>query len=213
MEAVARFDFLPKEEDELEFKKGAIMTILSDDEDILWSKAKLYKTIGLVPKNFIRFKALPGCIRKISKSDSEDLLAVQPQDHSYIVRESETSPTKFSISVKHDKEVRHFIILADEEHRYFVLDKKFPSINLLADYHRNHTLCRNERVILSHPVPIEVKARVNFRTNDPKELSFTRGEFISVTKCSDRNWWTGINEANQSGDFPVSYVVPVDFPA
>ena len=213
MEAVAKFDFLPKEEDELQFKKGAIMTILSDNKDNDWSNAKLYKSVGLVPKTFIRFKPLPGCIRKISKSDAENLLAVQPQDHSYVVRESRTSPNKFSISVKHDKEVIHFIILADEEHRYFVLDKKFPSINLLVDYHRNHTLSRNERVVLSHPVPIEVKARVNFQTRHPKELSFTKGEFISVTKCSDRNWWTGINEANQSGDFPVSYVVPVDFPA
>ena len=213
MEAVAKFDFLPEEEDELQFKKGAIMTILTDNEDTDWSNAKLYKTVGLVPKTYIRFKPLPGCIRKMTKSEAEDLLAPQPQDHSYIVRESGTSLNKFSISVKHDKEVRHFKILADEEHRYFMLDKKFPSINLLVDYHHNHTLSRNERVVLSHPVPIEVKARITFRSHDPKELSFTKGEFISVTKCSDKNWWTGINETNQSGVFPVPFVVPVDFPS
>lgn len=210
MEAVALHNFQPEQKDELQFRKGAILMVLKDNVERNWSQAKLCNKIGMVPKNFIRFKVIPGCIRSITRNDAEDLLAKQTRNHSYLIRESQIKD-EFSISVKHDKEIRHFKIFTDEENKYFILDKKFSSINDLIEHHKTHSLNRTEKIVLSLPVPIQVKSNVTLRAKDTSDLSFSKGEIINVTDFSDRNWWYG-NIDDRFGMFPVPYVVPIDFP-
>ena len=211
MEAVALHNFKPEQEDELHFRKGAILTILKDSVEKNWCQAKLWKKTGLVPKNFIRFKAIPGCSRSISRNEAEDFLSKQPDNHSYLVRESQSASDEFSISVKHDEEVRHFKILTDDERRYYVLDRRFSSINDLIEHHKTHSLNRTENIVLSYPIAMEVKTTVTLRAKSTTDLSFTKGEMITVTDYSDKNWWAGSID-DRFGIFPASYVVPMDFP-
>ncbi|KAK7934183.1 hypothetical protein WMY93_005079 [Mugilogobius chulae] len=53
----------------------------------------------------------------------------------------------------------------------------------------------------------EAVALYNFNADLPVELSFRKGEVISVTRCVDDKWLEGrISGTNRSGIFPASYV-------
>jgi hypothetical protein len=211
MEAIALHDFEPEQNDELEFRKGAILIVLKDNVERNWSKAQLCDKVGLVPKNFIRFRVIPGCCRFTSRNEAEELLLTQTQNHSYLIRESQGTRDEFSISVKHDKEIRHFKIFKDDDNKLFILDKKFSSMNDLIEYHKVHTLNRTEKIVLERPVSMPVKARVNFDSKEISELSFKKNDIITVTDYSDRNWWGGMLN-DKVGSFPVPFVIPIDFP-
>lgn len=211
MEAVALYDFEPERQDELKFKKGSLLIVHIDSVEVNWSRAQIGPKVGHVPKNFVRFKPIPGCLRSTSRSEAQDILSKQTRNNSYLLRGSQKGQNTFSVSVKQEKDVRHFKILTDEENKYFILDKKFPSINDLIEYHKLHSLNRTDQILLTHPIPMTVKTRVRFNSRESTELSFGREEEILVTEYFDRNWWVGtINDS--TGIFPVSFVVPVDFP-
>lgn len=211
MEAVALFDFEPERQDELKFRKGAHLIVLMDNVEKNWSKASLGQKVGLVPKNFIRFKVIPGCLRFKTREQAIKLLSEHPLNHSYLLRGSQKGDNTFSLSVKHEKEVRHFKILTDDDYKFFILDKKFPSINQLIEYHKVHSLNRTEKIVLAHPLPMTVKTRVRFAGREQTELSFEKEVEIEVTNYIDNNWWLGTYEL-KSGVFPVPFVAPVDFP-
>ncbi|XP_011404762.1 PREDICTED: protein enhancer of sevenless 2B-like [Amphimedon queenslandica] len=211
MEAIALFDFEPEREDELKFRKGAHLIVLMDNVEKNWSKASLCQKVGLVPKNFIRFKVIPGCLRFTTREQAIKLLSEHPLNHSYLIRGSQKGENTFSISVKHDKEIRHFKILTDDENKFFILDKKFPSINELIEHHKVYSLNRTEKIVLANPLPMIVKSRLRFGGPDQSELSFEKEVQIEVTDYVDKNWWFGTYE-HKTGVFPVPYIVPVDFP-
>uniref|UniRef100_A0A8C9VEM7 Rac/Cdc42 guanine nucleotide exchange factor 6 n=1 Tax=Scleropages formosus TaxID=113540 RepID=A0A8C9VEM7_SCLFO len=50
-----------------------------------------------------------------------------------------------------------------------------------------------------------VKARFNFKQNNEDELSFTKGELISVTRQEEGGWWEGTLNG-KTGWFPSNYV-------
>ncbi|XP_048883179.1 rho guanine nucleotide exchange factor 7-like isoform X2 [Brienomyrus brachyistius] len=50
-----------------------------------------------------------------------------------------------------------------------------------------------------------VKARFNFRQNNEDELSFSKGELITVTRQEEGGWWEGTLEG-RTGWFPSNYV-------
>lgn len=54
-----------------------------------------------------------------------------------------------------------------------------------------------------------VVATYDFDGTDPGDISFMAGEEIRV-ETSDGAWWTGVNDAGKTGNFPSNYVVPKD---
>lgn len=50
-----------------------------------------------------------------------------------------------------------------------------------------------------------VKARFNFKQNNEDELSFSKGELISVTRQEEGGWWEGTLNG-KTGWFPSNYV-------
>lgn len=50
-----------------------------------------------------------------------------------------------------------------------------------------------------------VKARFNFQQNNEDELTFSKGDIISVTRQEDGGWWEGMLNG-RTGWFPSNYV-------
>lgn len=50
-----------------------------------------------------------------------------------------------------------------------------------------------------------VKARFNFRQNNEDELSFSKGDLITVTRQEEGGWWEG-TLTGRTGWFPSNYV-------
>ncbi|VDD90992.1 unnamed protein product [Enterobius vermicularis] len=214
MEAIAEHDFNATAEDELSFRRGQVLKVLNKDEDIHWFKAELEGREGFVPSNYIRMQEHDWYLGKISRADSEALLMKPGNgDGAFLVRQSESSPGDFSISVRFQDKVQHFKVLRDHNGKYFLWVVKFNSLNELINYHRSASVSRTHTILLQNMDSAAtqqnslVQAMFDFDAKEEGELGFMRGDIITVTKRDDNNWWEGTLN-NKTGMFPATYVCP-----
>ncbi|OZC09255.1 SH3 domain protein [Onchocerca flexuosa] len=221
MEAIAEHDFNATAEDELSFRKNQILKVLNKDEDPHWYKAELDGHEGFIPSNYIRMNehdwlniSLFGYLGKISRADAEALLLRSGNgDGAFLVRQSESSPGDFSISVRFQDSVQHFKVLRDNNGKYYLWVVKFNSINELITYHRSASVSRSHTILLQNMDSVAaqgthlVQAMFDFKPQEEGELGFKRGDIITVTNREDENWWEGTLNG-KSGMFPATYVCP-----
>ncbi|XP_035470727.1 growth factor receptor-bound protein 2b isoform X2 [Scophthalmus maximus] len=216
MEAIAKYDFKATADDELSFKRGEVLKVLNEECDQNWYKAELSGKDGFIPKNYIEMKAHPWFFGKIPRAKAEEMLNKQRHDGAFLIRESESAPGDFSLSVKFGNDVQHFKVLRDGAGKYFLWVVKFNSLNELVDYHRTTSVSRNQQIFLrdieqvpqaQHPT--YVQALFDFDPQEEGELGFRRGDFIQVLDNSDPNWWKG-GCHGQTGMFPRNYVTPLN---
>ncbi|XP_076459609.1 growth factor receptor-bound protein 2-like [Babylonia areolata] len=208
MEAIAKHDFIATAEDELSFKKGSILKILSKEDDKNWYRAEQDGREGYVPNNYINMKSHKWYMGNITRSEAEQKLlkGIYP-DGTFLVRRSESAPGEFSITVKYADGVQHFKVLRDGAGKYFLWVAKFNSLNELVEYHRTSSVSRTH-TILFRDFPIQnqyVEAKFDFEPQDADELGFRRKDRIRVLEQSNDNWWKGELNGRQ-GVFPATYV-------
>ncbi|KAG8446135.1 hypothetical protein GDO86_013848 [Hymenochirus boettgeri] len=171
-------------------------------------------------------KPHPWFFGKIPRAKAEEMLGKQRHDGAFLIRESESAPGDFSLSVKFGNDVQHFKVLRDGAGKYFLWVVKFNSLNELVDYHRSTSVSRNQQIFLRDieqvqqvhggdratsvsQQPTYVQALFDFDPQEDGELGFRRGDFIQVVDNSDPNWWKGTCHS-QTGMFPRNYVTPVN---
>nr|XP_028691362.1 GRB2-related adapter protein isoform X1 [Macaca mulatta] len=101
MESVALYSFQATESDELAFNKGDTLKILNMEDDQNWYKAELRGVEGFIPKNYIHVKPHPWYSGRISRQLAEEILMKRNHLGAFLIRESESSPGEFSVSVNH----------------------------------------------------------------------------------------------------------------
>ncbi|XP_005092858.1 growth factor receptor-bound protein 2 [Aplysia californica] len=211
MEAVALHPFTATADDELSFKKGNTLKILSTFDDKNWYKAELNGKEGYVPHNYIEMCPHSWYVGKVSRSKAEEmLLQTEQPDGAFLVRNSESAPGEFSITVKFQNGVQHFKVLRDGGGKYFLWVVKFNSINELVNYHRTATVSRSHDIyfkdMVNHDLEVpKVRAIFDFDAQGSDELGFRKGDVIKVTQKVDSSWWRG-ELKGQEGMFPVTYV-------
>ncbi|XP_053133149.1 GRB2-related adapter protein isoform X2 [Hemicordylus capensis] len=215
MEAVALYNFQADDKDELTFKKGDTLKVLNMEDDQNWYKAELFGYEGLVPKNYIKMKPHPWYSGKISRQEAEQVLLKRQFRGAFLIRESESSPGEFSISVNYGDHVLHFKVLREKNSKYYLWDDKFTSINQLVDFYRTNSIAKKEQLFLRDHMkkqeprtPKFVQAQFNFSAQNASQLSFQRGDIIEIQDCSDPDWWRG-KIGVKSGLFPRNYVFPL----
>uniref|UniRef100_A0A8C5W6D8 GRB2 related adaptor protein like n=1 Tax=Microcebus murinus TaxID=30608 RepID=A0A8C5W6D8_MICMU len=194
MESVALYSFQATESDELAFNKGDTLKILNMEDDQNWYKAELRGAEGFIPKNYIRVKPHPWYSGRISRQLAEEILMKRNHLGAFLIRESESSPGEFSISVNYGDQVQHFKVLREASGKYFLWEEKFNSLNELG--------------ILTPPRACFAQAQFDFLAQDPSQLSFRRGDIIEVLERRDPHWWRG-RSCGRVGFFPRSYVQTV----
>jgi len=233
MEACALHDFTATEEDELSFSKNCILKVLNMDNDVNWYKAEYEGKEGYIPSNYIQMKDHSWYISKISRAKAEDILlekypnnSYKHKDGAFLVRNSESSPGDFSLSVKFGDQVQHFKVLRDGAGKYFLWVVKFDSLNQLVKYHKASSVSRSQTIFLqdmesspsSHSTNIQqepvqkMRANYDFVPNDMEELELKKGDVITVLDKPDPNWWKGeITRGNgvYRGLFPITYTIPI----
>ncbi|XP_064419242.1 GRB2-related adapter protein 2b isoform X1 [Latimeria chalumnae] len=211
MEALAKYDFNATGEDELSFRKGDLLKILSSQDD--WYKAELHGHEGFVPKNFIDMKIPTWFHKGTSRHQAEEFLMGQELGF-FIIRDSQSSPGDFSISVRHEDDVQHFKVMRDAKGNYFLWTEKFTSLNKLVDYYKTSSISKQKQIFLmdgTRPEPRVrfVRALYQFVAEEGDELGFRCGDIIEVLDSSDPSWWKG-RFRGQVGLFPVNYVQPIN---
>uniref|UniRef100_A0A8C6Y519 GRB2-related adapter protein n=1 Tax=Naja naja TaxID=35670 RepID=A0A8C6Y519_NAJNA len=216
MEALALYNFQASEKDELAFKKGDTLKILNMEEDQNWYKAELCGLEGFVPKNYIKMKPHPWYSGKISRQGAEKALLKRRFRGTFLIRESESSPGDFSISVSYGDQVLHFKVLRDKKGKYHLWEEKFNSINELVNFYRTSSIDKKRQVFLRDhgeteeqpKKPTFVQAQFDFLAENPSQLSFCRGDILKILDCSDPHWWRG-KLGVKMGLFPRNYVFPL----
>uniref|UniRef100_A0A915HJ57 SH2 domain-containing protein n=1 Tax=Romanomermis culicivorax TaxID=13658 RepID=A0A915HJ57_ROMCU len=120
---------------------------------------------------------------KISRADAEALLTKRSIDGGFLLRESESCPGDFSLSVKFQDGVQHFKILRDSTGKYFLWVVKFNSLNELVNYHRSASVSRQTTIMLKDLEPEQclVKAMFDFVPQENGELEFKKGDIAMST--------------------------------
>ncbi|XP_060067177.1 growth factor receptor-bound protein 2-like [Ylistrum balloti] len=210
MEATAIYDFSPTKEDELAFKKNDTIVITDKHSDENWWSAQHYdnpKKKGMVPKNYIEMKPHKWYEGLITRKQAEEkLMQKNVQNGHFLLRDSESSPGDFSLSIRFKNQVQHFKIL-QEENKFHLWVVKFPSINKLIEYHKQSSVSPSDNIILKEG-PIQVTCLFDFLTAAEGELLFRAGDMIEVLEKDDKDsWWKGRNQkTGETGLFPVNYV-------
>ncbi|OWF47608.1 Growth factor receptor-bound protein 2 [Mizuhopecten yessoensis] len=190
----------------------------SEDE---WWKAVPYNNPSertkFVPMNYIQMTPHKWYKGKISRKKAEEILLKDHYpDGNFLLRDSESSPGDFSLSIRFNKDVQHFKILRDGSGKFFLWVVKFPSITKLIDYHKQASVSRTETIILKEVqddnVPAQTTQKVtcmyDFKPVDDDELPFSKGDQIEVVeKDIVDSWWKGKNlSTGKIGLFPINYV-------
>ncbi|NWR43307.1 GRAP protein, partial [Regulus satrapa] len=167
--------------------------------------------------------AQPGAPRRwyagrISRQRAEERLLQRDHLGAFLVRDSESSPGEFSLSVNYGKHIQHFKVLRERNGKYFLWEEKFNSLNELVDFYRITTIAKEQQIFLwdedqTQEVPPWmrprfVQAQFDFSAREGSLLPFLRGDIIEVLGCPDPSWWQG-KLWGRVGLFPRSHVRPV----
>ncbi|KAM6904414.1 GRB2-related adapter protein 2a [Xenentodon cancila] len=146
MEARGKYDFTATADDELSFRKGDILKILSLEDD--WCKAEMNGYDGYVPKNYIEMQTQGWFQENASRSAAEDLLRHKGVGD-FVIRGCQSSPGDFSISVKHESDVQHFKVMRDNKGQYFLWSEKFTSLNKLVEFYKTSSISKTRQIYLN----------------------------------------------------------------
>ncbi|XP_042249133.1 GRB2 related adaptor protein a [Thunnus maccoyii] len=221
MEAVALYTFRATEGDELSFNKGDLLKITNMEDDPNWYTAELNNRKGFVPKNYINLRPHAWFAGRISRGVAESRLRHR-ECGAFLVRESESAPGEFSMSVSYGDHVQHFKVLQDRCGQYYVWDELFSSLNELVDFYHSNSIAKERTVFLSNacrhptpPIPLSslsplqhAHALFDFNPHHPSQLRFMRGDIIELIDCSDSLRWRGRCHG-RVGSFPRDYVQPI----
>ncbi|KAM7428012.1 Growth factorreceptor-bound protein 2 [Porites harrisoni] len=207
MEAEAKYRFAASQEDELSFEKGTIVNVLDMDSDKNWYKAEQGNREGWIPNTYITMRAHNWFHGKITRRQAEEALLQLQFEGAFLIRESESSPGDFSLSVRSGDKVQHFKIFKDEEKKYYLWIRKFPSLNQLVDYHKTNSVSKTQHILLNEVEFRDemVQALFSFTAQDDDEVSFNAGDWITVLDKTNEDWWKG-QVHGCVGIFPRNYV-------
>lgn len=150
MEAKGKYEFNATDEDELSFRKGDILKILSRQDE--WYKAEINGHEGFVPQNYIEISTPRWYQESASRSTAEELLR-QRDVGEFVIRGCQSSPGEFSISVKHENDVQHFKVMRDNKGQYFLWSEKFTSLNKLVEFYKSTSISKTREIYLNDGSP------------------------------------------------------------
>ncbi|XP_029363576.1 GRB2-related adapter protein 2a [Echeneis naucrates] len=146
MEARGKYDFSATADDELSFKKGDVLKLLSREDD--WYKAEMNGKEGFVPQNYLDWQIPRWFQENASRNAAEELLRSK-EIGDFVIRGSQSSPGDFSISVRHESDVQHFKVLKDNRGQYFLWSEKFTSLNKLVDFYKTTSISKTREIYLN----------------------------------------------------------------
>ncbi|KAK7111959.1 growth factor receptor-bound protein 2-like [Littorina saxatilis] len=223
MEATALYDFSTQQGEELPFRRGDVLKVLSM-EGSDWYDAELNGKKGLIPSTYVQVAPHEWYKGKMGRAEAETYLMRTDstghhvyQDGAFVIRESESGKSNFSLSVKHGSCPQHFLIRCTAGGDYYLWQHtSFRSINKLIDCYRHTTLSQSKgtNILLkdrtSESQPEMLEALHDFSPETPDEVTFKRGDNIKLIERTDDGWWTGlVIRTGQQGLFPSTFVKAV----
>lgn len=221
---IAKYDYQSQGPQELSIKKGDRLQLV-DDTRHWWKVLAENNTSGFVPSNYVKkekhsiFDSIKRNIRGSSGSSSK----LKKTPISMLVN-SKPSPSKSPLILpnKNDKVADHSnsnnkppLPIKQQSHSDILVQELGADFNGFCISPANDNSkqeIRNEKS--THSIPTKNKTdkmptayvKYNYKSNQPDEISLTKGCSVIVLDKSDDGWWKGELDG-KSGWFPSNYVI------
>lgn len=155
----ALYDYEARTADDLSFKKGQKLKIINNSDGDWW-QAQIFgsDTVGYIPSNYVApctsIEAEEWFHGKVSRTKAERIIINAGHAGAFLIRESETRPGDYSMSVRDGEAVKHYRIRTLDDGGYYIARRvSFQSLNELVDHYQRDAdgLCTQ----LGRPAPIE----------------------------------------------------------
>lgn len=168
----ALYPFSSTNEEELHFERGEVMEVIEKPENDpeWWQCRKTDGQVGLVPKNYVTVLAeapsaigppTPDCdyvqpsssgrfagklwyYGKVTRHQAEVALNERGAEGDFLIRDSESSPNDFSISLKALSKNKHFKVQMKES-LYCIGQRKFGSMEELVEHYKKAPIFTSEQ--------------------------------------------------------------------
>ncbi|KAJ8376023.1 hypothetical protein SKAU_G00066030 [Synaphobranchus kaupii] len=168
----ALYPFNSSNDEELNFEKGEVMDVVEKPENDpeWWKCRKADGQVGLVPKNYVtvlqdapgdagpptpdcdyiepsgsgRFAGQMWYYGKVTRHQAEVALNQRGEEGDFLIRDSESSPNDFSISLKAQSKNKHFKVQLTEG-VYCIGQRKFNSMEELVDHYKKAPIFTSEQ--------------------------------------------------------------------
>ncbi|KAM6978733.1 cytoplasmic protein NCK2a [Tautogolabrus adspersus] len=167
------YPFSSVTEEELNFEKGEVMEVVEKPEnDPEWWRCKNSRgMLGLVPKNYVMVlderPGLPSSMPRspqnrsvaparsgkfagrdwyygnVTRHQAECILNERGEEGDFLIRDSESSPSDFSVSLKAAGKNKHFKV-QHAEGVYCIGQRRFPSIDELVEHYKKAPIFTSE---------------------------------------------------------------------
>uniref|UniRef100_H3AQZ5 GRB2 related adaptor protein 2a n=1 Tax=Latimeria chalumnae TaxID=7897 RepID=H3AQZ5_LATCH len=178
MEALAKYDFNATGEDELSFRKGDLLKVNINIFHSHIIRAERASEREYIPHRDRSFQGQGWFHKGTSRHQAEEFLMGQELGF-FIIRDSQSSPGDFSISVRHEDDVQHFKVMRDAKGNYFLWTEKFTSLNKLVDYYKTSSISKQKQIFLmdgTRPEPTRVGESSSRREVSPARKARVSGE-------------------------------------
>eukprot|EP00039_Didymoeca_costata_P019067 m.336094 g.336094 ORF g.336094 m.336094 type:complete len:511 (+) comp17755_c0_seq1:421-1953(+) len=121
----ALYDYDARTADDLSFRKGDKLQIVNNSDGDWWQAQIVGTTnIGYIPSNFVApcqsIEAEEWFQGKITRAKAERIILNDGRVGAFLIRESETRPGDYSMSVRDGQEVKHYRIRTLDEGGYYI---------------------------------------------------------------------------------------------
>ncbi|XP_064384629.1 crk-like protein [Halichondria panicea] len=174
----------------------------------------------------------------VDRASTESLLAGR-RPGLFLVRDSSSCPGDYVLSVSENSKVSHYII-SRRGGMYLIGDQSFEELPEVIEFYKKHFLdtttltecAPNPRPMqttagqavteqidsrdaqLPPPVPVIgrllAKGKFDFKSDDPEDLSFKKGDILTVLRKDEDEWWFAQHENGRQGSIPVPYIQIVE---
>nr|XP_023013068.1 adapter molecule Crk [Leptinotarsa decemlineata] len=149
----------------------------------------------------------------IGRHEATDLLMSEREGGVFLVRDSKTSVGDFVLCVKEDSKVSHYIInktQVQDQARYKIGDNFFKNIPELLAFYKVHYLDTTPLIRPASKKVEKVVAKFDFDGKEKDDLSFKKGDILTILFKDEEQWWTAKNKDGQTGSIPVPYVQKIE---
>eukprot|EP00042_Codosiga_hollandica_P050868 m.616871 g.616871 ORF g.616871 m.616871 type:complete len:629 (-) comp58172_c0_seq7:292-2178(-) len=186
---IALYDYEPRGPQELLLRKDDLVCVVKDDEEWVLVKNLITLMCGMVPKTFLApnmsLTAEAWFFGPISRQKAEKLLGNPLRKHGcYLIRESESQPGQYSLSMKDGESVRHYRIITDAAGHFQLQGSSSPmfrALRELVEFHKDKKA--GLTTVLKDVCPKEQQARaadLSYEVKDKWEVPRESIELIKV---------------------------------
>ncbi|CAF0838338.1 unnamed protein product [Rotaria sordida] len=197
---VAIFDYDARTKDDLTIRKSDLLEIKNKKNHAWWKAKNEHGQEGWIPSNYVAkrnsLESEPWYFKSIRRIDAEKQLMSDTNEHgNFLIRDSETRRTDFSLSIRDYDSIKHYRIRQTEDGRFYIARRiLFHSLPELVNHYSKTSdgLCVNLRKPCVHTIKPEPDG-LSHNLVDNWEID--RREFILIRSLGSGQFgdvWEGL---------------------